>query len=284
MIKHKNTQSFALCIMSMLLMQVGLAYSIPIIRSTGAIHTSAYRLTVAALIVTVVCASKKRKKIRRLFNADTFLLGIAMAGMAIFFSIAIANMPLALATCIEFMPPLAVVCLYQKTTRSLMLVGGALLGIYLMLANTQEHEPATHIWSAFAAASCWAGYIVFGKRVSQNNSSMYGICPALLTAACTSLIFSAWEPGTTLSIQEVPQILLIALLYPLAPYILDLLALKTLKHSTFGMLTSAEPVLALAIGVITLGQTLTYFQLAGLSLVVFANAASLTEPKRAEEV
>ncbi|WP_177325464.1 EamA family transporter [Pseudomonas sp. CFII64] len=71
---------------------------------------------------------------------------------------------------------------------------------------------------------------------------------------------------------------------PLAPYFLDFLALKTLKHSTFGMLTSAEPVIALAIGVITLGQTLTYLQVAGLSLVVFANAANITDPDRAEEV
>lgn len=284
MINHKTAQSFGLCIMSMLLMQTGLAYSVSIIQSAGAIHTSAYRLAIAALIVTAVCASKKRKEFFTLFNSDTFLLGLAMSGMAMFFSVAIANMPLALATCIEFLGPLAVVCLYQKTARSVVLVGGALVGIYLMLANTQEHKPATHIWSAFAAAFCWAGYIILGKRVSKGNSSLYGICPALLTAACTSLIFSAWEPNTNVSLQEAPQILLIALLYPLAPYILDLLALKTLKHSTFGMLTSAEPVIAMAIGVLTLGQTLTYSQVAGLFLVVFANAASITEPKRAEGV
>jgi inner membrane transporter RhtA len=139
-----------------------------------------------------------------------------------------------------------------------------------------EGGAVTHVWSAFAAAACWAAYIVLGKRVSQSDSSLYGLCPALLTAACISLIFSAWEPSSGLSVQQLPKILLVALLYPLAPYILDLLALKRLKHSTFGMLTSAEPVIALAIGVITLGQTLTYFQVAGLSLVVFANAASMT--------
>lgn len=281
---EKNMPSFGLCIMSMLLMQIGLASSVSIIHSIGAIHTSAYRLATAALFVTVICAFKKGKEIHRLLTVDTFLLGIAMAGMAIFFSIAIANMPLALATCIEFIGPLTVVCLYQKTARSLMLVGSALLGIYLMLANTHENGPVTHIWSAFAAASCWAVYIIVGKRVSQSNSSMYGICPALIIAACTSLVFSTWEPSIGLRMQEVPEIFIVALLYPLAPYILDLLALKSLKHSTFGMLTSAEPVITLAIGVITLGQTLTYYQVAGLSLVVFANAAIITEPKVAEEV
>ncbi|RYF46552.1 MAG: hypothetical protein EOO38_13890 [Cytophagaceae bacterium] len=279
-----NTQSLGLCVMSMLLMQGGLAYSIPVIHSTGPIHTSAYRLTVAALIVTAVCAYKKRSQIRLLFTADSLLLGIAMAGMAIFFAIAIANMPLALATCIEFMGPLAVVCIYQKTLRSVMLAGAALLGIYLMLANSEEDSAVMHAWSAFAAAACWAAYIVLGKRVSQSNSGLYGLCPALLTAACASLIFSAWESSIGLTTYEIPKILLIALLYPLAPYVLDLLALKRLRHSTFGMLTSAEPVIALAIGVVTLGQTLTYFQVAGLSLVVFANAASITEPTRAEEV
>jgi inner membrane transporter RhtA len=273
-----NRQSLGLCAVSMLLMQAGLAYSIPIIQSTGPVHTSAYRLTVAALLVTVVCVYKKQNKIRRLFTTHSFLLGIAMAGMAIFFSIAIANMPLAVATCIEFMGPLAVVCIYQKTLRSVMLAGGALLGIYLMLANSEEDSAVRHVWSAFAAAACWAAYIVLGKWVSQSESSIYGLCPALLTAACTSLISSAWEPSLGSTAHEFPKIFLIALLYPLAPYILDLLALKRLKHSTFGMLTSAEPVIALAIGVVALGQALTYFQLAGLSLVVFANAASMTEP------
>ena len=279
-----NTQSLGLCVVSMLLMQAGLAYSIPIIHSTGPIHTSAYRLTIAALVVTVVCAYKKRSKVRGLFTTISFLLGIAMAGMAIFFSIAIANMPLALATCIEFMGPLAVVCIYQKTIRSVMLAGGALLGIYLMLSNSQEDSAVMQVWSAFAAAACWAAYIVLGKRLSQSDSSIYGLCPALLTAAFTSLISSAWEPSTGLTAHEFPKILLIALLYPLAPYVLDLLALKMLTHSRFGMLTSAEPVIALAIGVVTLGQTLTCFQLAGLSLVVFANAASMPEPTRADEM
>jgi inner membrane transporter RhtA len=279
-----NTQSIGLCVVSMLLMQAGLAYSISIIHSTGPIHTSAYRLTVAALLVTAVCAYKNRNKVRRLFTTDSFFLGIAMAGMAVFFSIAIANMPLALATCIEFMGPLTVVCIYQQTIRSVMLAGGALLGIYLILSNSQGDSAVMHVWSAFAAAACWAAYIALGKRVSQSDSSIYGLCPALLTAAFISLISSVWEPSTGMTAYEFPKILLIALLYPLAPYVLDLLALKRLKHSRFGMLTSAEPVIALAIGVVTLGQTLTCFQLVGLSLVVFANAASMTEPPRANEV
>ena len=277
---YKKAHSLSLCMLSMLIMQAGLAYSIPIIHSTGAAHTSAYRLTVAALLVTAVCAYKKQNQLHLLFTKDSFLLGIAMAGMAMFFSIAIANMPLALATCIEFMGPLAVVCLYQKTLKSLSLAGLALLGIYFMLASSVGNLPIMHTWSAFAAAACWAAYIVLGKRVSQSDSSIYGLCPALLTAACTSLISSAWEPASGLTVHELPKIFLIAVLYPLAPYTLDLLALKRLGHSTFGMLTSAEPAISLAIGVIMMGQMLTYYQVAGLSLVVFANAASITKPIR----
>lgn len=284
MTNYKNVMPFIFCLASMLLMQIGLASSVPVIHSLGAIHTSAYRLTIAALIVTAFCAVKKGKDIQRLFTTDSLLLGIAMAGMAIFFSVAIANMPLALATCIEFMGPLAVVCWYQKTVKSLLLVMGALIGIYLMLANYQENSQSSHVWSAFAAALCWASYIVLGKRISQSGSSTYGICPALLIAACAGLLASAWEPTVGLDTQDMPKIVGIALLYPLGTYILDMLALKSLKHSNFGILTSAEPIIALAIGVITLGQTLTYFQVAGLSLVVFANAASITEPERAEEV
>jgi inner membrane transporter RhtA len=279
----KKITPFCLCITSMLLMQIGLALSLPVIHSLGAIHTSAYRLSVAAFVTTCVCLLKRRDKLRQYFTLNTIILGIAMAGMAIFFSIAIANMPLALATCIEFMGPLAVVCAYNKSIRSMILVLSALLGIYLMLANPQEQAPVSQIWSAFSAAACWAAYIIFGKRASESELGIYSICPALIVAALTSLIASVWESSIELSNIEIPRIFMIAGLYPLAPYILDLLALKSLKQSIFGMLTSAEPMIALAIGVLTLGQTLTYFQVAGLSLVVFANAASISKPDRANE-
>jgi inner membrane transporter RhtA len=267
----------------MLLMQIGLALSLPVINSLGAIHTSAYRLCIAALVTTCVCLLKRRDKLRQYFTLNTLVLGIAMAGMAVFFSIAIANMPLALATCIEFMGPLAVVCVYNKSIRSMILVISALLGIYLMLVNPQEQAPISHIWSAFAAAVCWATYIIAGKTASESKLGIYSICPALIIAASTSIFASVWENSVEFRNIEIPRIFMIAVLYPLAPYILDLLALKSLKQSIFGMLTSAEPMIALAIGVLTLGQTLTYFQVAGLSLVVFANAASISKPDRANE-
>jgi inner membrane transporter RhtA len=265
-------------------MQIGLAYSVPVIHLLGAIHTSAYRLSVAALVMTSVYLVKRHSEWRLFFCTDNFVLGIAMAGMAIFFSIAIANMPLALATCIEFMGPLTVVLAYNRNIKILILVIGALIGIYLMLVNTQGQGPVSHIWAAIAAAVCWAAYIVAGKRVSQSKLGIYSICPALITAAITSLMASAWEPNTGLSNIGITKIFMIALLYPLGPYIFDLLALKKLKQSTFGILTSIEPIIALAIGLAMLNQPLTYFQVTGLFLVVTSNAAVIHENKKINKV
>jgi inner membrane transporter RhtA len=64
----------------------------------------------------------------------------------------------------------------------------------------------------------------------------------------------------------------LAVLSSLLPYSLELLALRRLSTSVFGILLSLEPAVAALAGLIVLDQQLAPLQVVGLLLVVLASA------------
>jgi len=59
-------------------------------------------------------------------------------------------------------------------------------------------------------------------------------------------------------------------LVPLFPYVLELIALRRMSASAFGILMSAEPAIAAAIGFVVLAQPMGALQIAGTLCVVGA--------------
>ncbi|MCW2836960.1 MAG: EamA family transporter, partial [Marmoricola sp.] len=67
----------------------------------------------------------------------------------------------------------------------------------------------------------------------------------------------------------------LAILSSLLPYSLELLALRRLSASVFGILLSLEPAVAAVAGLFVLGQRLDLLQILGLGLVVLASVIVL---------
>ena len=65
--------------------------------------------------------------------------------------------------------------------------------------------------------------------------------------------------------------LALALLVPLLPYAFEMIALRRLPTSTFGILMSLEPAMAVLAGRVVLGQVMSAAQLLGTALVVSAS-------------
>ena len=63
----------------------------------------------------------------------------------------------------------------------------------------------------------------------------------------------------------------LAFMVPLLPYVLEMMALRTLPTSTFGILMSLEPALGALAGFVILGQAMTLSQMLGVGLVVAAS-------------
>jgi inner membrane transporter RhtA len=71
-----------------------------------------------------------------------------------------------------------------------------------------------------------------------------------------------------------PEVLLagvgLAILLPVVPFALEMLALRRLTATAFGTLMSLEPALALLIGLLVLGQAPGMAPIAGIAFVVVA--------------
>ena len=66
----------------------------------------------------------------------------------------------------------------------------------------------------------------------------------------------------------------LAILVPLLPYTLELIALRRMPTASFGILMSLEPAIAAFAGFIILAQPMTFLQMAGTALVVAASAGA----------
>ena len=61
-----------------------------------------------------------------------------------------------------------------------------------------------------------------------------------------------------------------AVLLPLVPYVLELLALRRLTTASFGTLMALEPAIALLVGLVALGQVPSALAVLGIGFVVTA--------------
>jgi inner membrane transporter RhtA len=73
----------------------------------------------------------------------------------------------------------------------------------------------------------------------------------------------------------------LALLLPVLPFALEMLALRRMTAPAFGTLMAVEPALGLLLGLLVLGQLPSIVQIIGILLVVLAGAASQRGGRRA---
>ncbi len=84
--------------------------------------------------------------------------------------------------------------------------------------------------------------------------------------------------GPSLQSELTPQILLVglglAVLLPVIPFALEMLALRRLTTTAFGTLMSLEPAIALVVGLVVLSQTPGLVPAVGLLFVVAAGVGA----------
>ena len=128
---------------------------------------------------------------------------------------------------------------------------------------------------AGVAAVGWAGYIVLTKRVGARWAGLEGLAVSLAVAAGLTLGPGVATAGTAL---VDPAVLAagagLALLAPLAPFALEMLALRRLPAAVFGVVMSLEPAIAALLGFALLGQRLGLAAVAAIGLILVASAGA----------
>lgn len=207
--------------------------------------------------------------------------GVALAAMNLAFYLAIDRLPLGTAVAIEFSGPIGVAALGSRSGRDLLAVGLAAVGVVL-LADVQWQANAPGVLFALAAASMWAIYIVWGRRVGAGGAvaGLDGLAVATAIGALAVAPIGLGGlarstagvdgPGAAAVLAAVVLCAVVALCSNVVPYALDQVVLAHLPAAQFALLSSLLPVTALAVGVVALAQRPTAVELLGVGLVVAA--------------
>lgn len=263
---------------------IGTSFAKQLFPLIGAPATSAYRVGFSAMILLLVWRPW-RGRVTRADLFATMRYGAAMGIMNLSFYMAIRTIPLGLAIAIEFLGPLGVSLFYSRRPRHFAMVGLAVAGLGLLLPiNPGDHAlDPVGIMFALCAGLCWALYIIFGKRLSHLHGG-HSVAIGMATAALIVVPIGVYDAGAAMFVPSLIAMGLgAAILSSAIPYSLEMVALKRLPSSSFGVFMSLEPAAGALAGVALLGEQLSGLQWLAIILVVAASIGTMlmTDPHEA---
>ncbi len=257
-------------------MQFGGALAATLIPLVGVAGSVALRLAIAGALMLVLLRPGVRGHSRRDWGT-VIAFGCSLALMNSAFYASLARLPIGVAVTIEFVGPLVLSAVLSRRARDLVAVAAAAVGVVLVSGVAGTHvdrlDPVG-VALALIAGGAWAAYILLSARAGARFPRLDGLALAMLVATVIVAPVGIATAGRELL---APDVLLkgagIAVLSSVLPYSLELLALRRLKASVFGVLLSLEPAVAAFAGLLVLGQSLSPMQLAGMAAVVAASAS-----------
>lgn len=253
--------------------QFGGALAATLVPEIGAGGSVLLRIGIAAVILYAVARPRLRGYDRRAW-LTVIAFGVALGLMNWSFYGSLAHLPLGVAVTVEFLGPLVLTTLLSRRLLDFVSVLAAGAGV-LLISEALTVPLADLSWVGLGLAGtagvCWAAYILLSGLTGAAFAGLDGLAIALVVSTVVVLPAGLRGDGVWTA-EHLLKGLGLALLSSLLPYSLELLALRRLKASVFGILLSLEPAVAALAGLLVLGQRLDPLQLAGLVLVVLASA------------
>ena len=256
-------------------------------------QVTAMRIALAAvLVVPVVGVLRPRALVFR--RADVWLLLgyglLGVAGVQLFFFVAVARVPVGVAMVLVNVAP-ALVALWVRVVRRTRLPWAVWAGIGLAVAGLAM---VAEVWdgarldllgvaAGLAAAVCAAGYFLLGEHSAGRHDSM-GLTAAGL--AIGAVVVVAVSPLWTLPAGLVTAdavlgglrapawlvLVVLAVFGTVLPYLAGLHALRGLPSTVASVLALVEPLVAAALAWVLLGQALCATQQAGAAVLLLGAA------------
>ena len=254
---------------SMTCVQLGLAAAIGLSSQVGAEGVAWLRLAWAGLLMLVVVRPRLSTFRRKTLLAAS-ALGLVTAGVTLLFMAAATRLPLGTASALEFLGPLGVAVTRSRGGRMLLWPALAATGVLLLTHPWQGDVEVVGVLFALGAAGCWAAYILLTQRVGDEVSGLQGLAVSLPVAGLAATVVAG--PSTLPAMT--PELWLaglgLAILLPVIPFSLELLALRRLDTAAFGTLMCLEPALAVLVGLVFLQQLPGLWPVVGVACVVAA--------------
>jgi inner membrane transporter RhtA len=235
----------------------------------------------ALILLALACPPLKNLRLRD--SPVVVGLGVATAVMSVTFLAAMERIPMGTAVAIEFLGPLTVAALRGRGARSLILPATALAGVVLLTEPWAGRMDLLRVGFAVMGAVGWAIYILLTQRVGDRFSGIGALALTIPIAAVAAAPFGLPQAMGHITWETVAVAAALAVLIPVLPYILEMLALRRMTHTAFGTLLALEPAIGLLLGAIVLHQLPSMLQLAGLLLVIVAGAAAQRDGRRQQQ-
>lgn len=264
---------WTLAVAAMLSVQLGSALSVGLISEVGPAGTAWLRLTAGAIIFLII-ARPPLRSIRRGDLLPLLGLGIATGVMTIAFLAAIERIPLGTAVAIEFLGPLTVAALHSGRLAALVWPVVAFVGVVLLTEPWNAGFDLVGIgWAALAGVG-WGAYIVLTQRVGDRFTGVRALSLTIPVAALAAATVGIPQAAGHLRFEVIAVAVGLALLLPVIPFALEMLALRRMTPTAFGTLMAVEPAIGLLLGLLVLAQLPSLVQVLGIALVVIAGAAA----------
>ena len=261
-----------MAVAAMLCVQVGLAASVGLFDRIGPEGAAWLRLAWAGVLLLVLVRPRQSAFTRSSLLACV-ALGVVTAGLTMFFMAAVARLPLGTASALEFLGPLGVAV---ARGRRHTVIWPVLAAVGVVLLTEPWHGTADPVGIVFAlsAGACWAAYILLTQRVGDDVAGIKGLAVSMPVAGIVATLVA----GPSIFGQLTWELLVIglglAVLLPVIPFSLELLALRRLTTAAFGTLMCLEPAIALVIGLIVLHQVPGPLPVLGIVFVVVAGVGA----------
>nr|WP_210767840.1 EamA family transporter [Cellulomonas humilata] len=259
-----------LFILSGLTQYLGAALAVGIFGTVAAATVAWLRIAVAA-VVLLLWRRPWRSRFTRQDLRTAVVFGVVLGVMNVAFYIAIDHLPLGTAVSIEFLGPVAVAALTGRGWRDRVGIAIAAVGVVLLAGVSLDTGPDAVIGlvAIGVAATCWAAYILLGRRVARAaTGGITGLSVAMAAGAVVLAPFLAWGAGPVLRDPQLAALVVgIAVCSSVIPYALEQVVLRRVRAATFAVLLAMLPATAAVIGAVMLQQVPHGLEVVGLLLV-----------------
>ncbi len=270
-----------MAIAAMCAVQLGAAIAVQLIDDIGAAGTAWLRLAWAGLLMLALVRPRRAAFTRSAFRTCV-VLGVVTAGITLLFMMAVARIPLGTASALEFLGPLGVAVAKGSGRYRLLWPGLATVGVLLLTEPWAGSVDPVGVLYALGSAVCWGMYILLTQRVGDEVAGIAGLAVSMPVAGLVATAVA----GPAVFGRLTPEILVIgaglAILLPVIPFALELLALRRLTAAAFGTLMSLEPGFAMLMGLLVLHQVPAPLAVVGIVAVVGAGIGAARSGARGE--
>lgn len=270
---------WGLAVTAILSVQLGSALSVNLIDTVGAAGTAWLRLSMGAVILLIIGRPPLRS-IRRGDVLPLLGLGLMTGVMTVGFLAAVEHIPLGTAVAIEFLGPLTVAAVRSHTRSALAWPALALAGVVLLTQPWQGDFNLVGVaWAALAACG-WGMYILLTQRLGDRFTGIGSLTITVPVAALAAAAVGIPQAAGHLTLEVLAAAAGLAILLPVLPFALEMLALRRMTPAAFGTLMALEPAVGVLLGLLILHQQPSIVQVAGIVLVVLAGAAAQRDGRR----